>query len=731
MKLKYLIIFVFICSCGSLDQVALDSERFANKEDLESIKILNEIAPSSLSTSERAKIVLSKMSFEQKCEMIGGNGMGMKPFKSLGLREIVFADAAQGLRTYRGATAYPSGLSMAATWNRSLAHCLGNAIGKESLLFGIDYLLGPGINLYRLPTCGRNFEYLGEDPHLAGKLAAEYVRGLQSNRVGGVVKHFAVNNQEYDRHNLSSDLDEDVMQMFYFPAFKKVLDESGCAAVMMAYNPVNGVSASENKYLIKDVLRTQWGFDGIVMSDWGSTYNALGMMKADLDLEMPSGMYYNFSNMKSLLDQGKIEIEEIDSKVLRILETNFRLGIYDRARNSRKPLYNNEILSNNREIARQIATEGLVLLKNEKLLPLESSGDGYIVLVGPNAKNTETGGGGASYVVPVKKIDILKGIKKYSDKKVIYLNLKNNIIEQKHHSIIKGADAVLVCAGLNSKIEMEGLERYWELPEKRRHDLQTDNLLNQETLIKDIANLNRNTCVILTIGGGVKLEPWINNVAAVIHSFYGGQEIGTAVGRVIFGLDNPSGKLPFSMAKKWEDFEASKFYIEDDNIVKWRLWCYPYCDPQRLKIKSLVYGERFGVGYRNFVKNGIKPLYAFGYGLSYTTFNLTDCQIKASAGGDIEVTVSVVNTGVRSGAEVVQVYVQSPTHQSLSPLDLRGFDKVFLEAGEAQRVSFLIKKDDLKIFDSNSRSWKFIPGNYSVRVGTSSDSFAFTEDFKL
>lgn len=723
-KTVILLAIIILSSCGTLG----DEHGDLNKRDLRAIENLNKIAPASLPAGERAQLILDKMTLREKCAILAGINMSSKTFTNLGLRQVVYADSAQGVRTYWGATAFPSGISTAATWNRDLAYALGDAIGKEALLFGVDYILGPGINLYRLPTCGRNFEYLGEDPVLAGGMASEFVKGLQRNNVAATVKHFAANNQEYDRHCISSDIDEDVLQMLYFPAFKKVLQEAKCASLMTSYNLVNGVSASENQYLIKETLRKDWGFNGVVMTDWSGSYSTFGMMKADLDLEMPWGTHYNYKKINALLKKGEITIEDVDAKVLRLLETNLGLGIYDRARPIKNPSYDNPVLVKNREIAKQMAIESLVLLKNENLLPLENNSDGYILVLGPNAVNTEINGGGASYVVPVEKIDILDGIKKYSNKEIVYLDLKNNILTEDNHKLVEEADAVIVSLGLDKNIEKEDLERYWELPEDRRHKIQSDDFLNQESLVKSLIKLNKNTCAILTVGGGVKLKPWLDDLAAIIHSLYGGQFIGEAVARAIFGIDNPSGKLPFSMAKEWEDFEASKYYVKDDDIVKWGMWNYPFQNAERLKKKtrSMAYGERFGIGYRNFIKNNIEPLYAFGYGLSYTSFELKDFDIREKD-DIIKISLKVKNTGDRAGAEVVQIYVQSPTYKEQSPLDLRDFEKVYLEAGESKNIEFSIDKKDLEIFDIEERAWELSQGEYVIKIGNSSDNFVFTK----
>jgi len=480
---------------------------------------------------------------------------------------------------------------------------------------------------------------------------------------------------------------------------------------MTAYNPVNGISASENKYLMRDILRARWGFDGVIMSDWISVYNTLDPIKAGLNLEMPSDDYLNESAIKKLLKSGKIEVSEIDEMVYFVLLPSLQLGLYDRA-----PVDNSftEYGGEHDLVSLKIAQDGAVLLKNDKnILPLNKKRIKKLVVVGHNATTTATSGGGAGKVTPHDAISIVRGIKE--------LVPDVSVITSFNRKSIKEADAVVVCIGLDSWHEMESHERPWELTK------------SQINLVKRAVSLNSNTIVVITAGGGIETDSWIGDVSSVLHSFYGGQSVGTAVASILFGDVNPSGKLPMTMAKKWEDFSttAEDRFVKKSRI-KWSIWPMinlklPLMGSKALRrIWDVEYKEGVMVGYRHFDSDNVKPQFAFGHGLSYTNFDIVDSSLSQSTidkSGSVSVSATITNVGSRSGAEVLQVYVRDNNASVVRPdKELKGFKKVFLEAGESKTVSIKLNSDAFSFFDIESSDWKIESGDFTILVGNSSDN---------
>ncbi|WP_298155211.1 glycoside hydrolase family 3 protein [Flavobacterium sp.] len=795
------------------------------------------------SEDDRANDLLSRMTLEEKIDYIGGyKDFYIRGMPRFGLPEIKMTDGPVGTRNYGPTTAYPASILTSATWDTRLAYRFGEALGKDARERGVHILLAPGVNIYRSPMNGRNFEYLGEDPFLSGKMASNYIQGVQSQHVVATVKHFAANNQEWDRNNVSSDMDDRTLREIYLPAFKMAVQEGKAGAVMNSYNLVNGQHATQNGHLNNDILKGEWQFDGMLMSDWVATYDGVAAASGGLDLEMPSGAFMNRESLLPAIKSGKILESVIDDKVRRILRIIFRFGFYDNAYVASETKPNAE----NAQVALDLARNGIVLLKNDSaILPLKKSIKS-IAVIGPNAKQC-VAGGGSSYTTPFECVSLLDGITKYdksisvkyfagavppmeeyitqsplfisADSKTkglkaeYFLNqnlsglpfLKRNEAEINHnwsdatkdegipadhfsarytgtirpektavyklavrgddgynlfvdgktvidmwadhastlktvelsleagktydvkleyyenagdaqiefavyHEVIDfteaeksaaSADVAIVSVGFDNNSEGEGFDRSFELPPY------------QEELINVVAKANPNTVVVLNAGGNVYMQNWLPHVKGLLHAWFPGQEGGTAVAEILFGKTNPSGKLPASFEKKWEDNPTYNNYHDPDGD------------------KKVFYGEGLNIGYRYFDAAAVKPEFPFGFGLSYTTFAYSNLKITGS-GTTFTVTFNIKNTGEIAGAESAQVYV----HQNVSPVErpfkeLKGFAKVFLKAGESKTVSVTLDANAFSYFKTEKNAFGYDAGKFNVLVGASSEDIRLEETIQV
>lgn len=708
--LAILIATISFISCVNLDAGKVEKN---TEKELEIISRLHEIADPSLPSEERADLIIAQMSLKERIRFIGGyKRFFFKGYPEHGLREVECADATMGLRGHGRVTAFPMAIAMASTWNRDLMFNTGNVVARECKAKGVDVLLGPGVNIYRIPNNGRNYEYFGEDPYLAAQLSGEYIKGIQDLGIMAVVKHFAANNSDTDRHRMNSIVDERTLHEIYFPVFKHAVQDADVKSVMTAYNPVNGVSASENAEIIS-VLNDTWGFKGIVMADWESVYNAYDPFVAGLDLEMPGPRFMNARNLIPLLNKGKITEDQLNNKVKRILTACLDLGIYDRP--ALDPDFE-AFTPEHRDVAMQVAHEGIVLLKNEdNILPIADTVK-KIAVVGPRAKNTPSTGFGAG-MVPIPsdaKVDFYTGIKEAAGPGV----------EVKYTSptskFAKEADIVFACVGFSGWLEMESMDRDWEMPKSNLR------------VIKKAAKNNPNTVVLLTVGGGVETESWINDVKGVVHTYYLGEPRGTAIADILYGKVSPSGKLPFSMVKEYDDVPGTKNYLAKGKIML----RFP-----RLALNSKVlrqiwdchYEEGIYMGYRHHDTNNVAPQFEFGYGLSYTTFEMDNARLSAkeiSSDDTLTISVDVTNTGAMAGAEVVQLYIHDVDPAIDRPVqELKNFEKVFLEPGETKTVSMTIYKAALSYFDPELSDWKVSEGDFEARIGSSSRQIKQTLSF--
>ena len=774
--------------------------------------------------------ILKKMTVEEKLSYIGGvDWMYTRNIDRLGIHRMKMSDGPQGLGTHGQSTAYPATVLLAATWNEELAYEYGKSLGRDCNARGINVVLGPAVNIYRAPMCGRNFEYMGEDPYLSARTSAGYVKGVQDQGIMAVIKHFSANNSDYDRHEISNDIDERALNEIYFPAFKHAVQEAGVAAVMTSYNLIHGVYTTESPWLLKGVLRDQWGFNGLLMSDWGSTHHSIPAMKAGLDLEMPGGTRKP-EELAYYLKTGDITIEMVDEMVRHILRVMIAFDFKDGMKQNKNiPLDDPKAV----ETALNVAREGVVLLKNVKnTLPVNTKSVKNIVVVGKNAHGYIHGGGSGS-VVPFHHVSMYEGIQKEaarhninvtyvdeldflpgiiytgnSDEKGLHAAYFNNkdlsgtpVFERTEHKInnswtngtgIKGlgkenysvrwtgvvrpevtgeyefsvggddgyrlyfdnelvvdqwgvgsfrnssvtktleagkkydirfeyfqegggasvaliwghkgekkdafvdqlnrADMVIACFGHSSDTEGEGADRTFALPDA------------DAKMIARTLKCKKPVVGVVNAGGNVEMQAWEPGLKGLLWGWYAGQEGGTAVADVLFGNVNPSGKLPMTFEKCWEDNPVYNSYYDPDGD------------------KHVAYTEGIFVGYRGYDKLQREVQYPFGYGLSYTDFRLSNLSVSEPlADGSVEVTCKLSNTGKRDGAQVVQLYLGKEGGVVERPeKELKQFKKVFLKAGESATVKMMVTKDAFTYYDVAAKRFLQDKGNYNVMVGFSS-----------
>ena len=695
---------------------------------------------------ERITDALNRMTLEEKIAMVHAQSKFSSPgVERLGIPEVWMTDGPHGIRpevlwdewdqagwTNDSCIAYPALTCLAASWDPEMALLYGQSIGAEARYRKKTVLLGPGVNIYRTPLNGRNFEYMGEDPYLAGKMVVPYIHGVQQNGVAACVKHYALNNHEINRHTTNVVVDDRALREIYLPAFKEAVHKGKAWSIMGSYNLYKGQHVCHNQYLLNDILKGEWGFDGVVVSDWGGTHDTEQSIKNGLDLEFGSwtnGLsngasnaydnYYMAQPYLKLIKEGKVGTTELDDKVRRILRLIFRTEM---DRNRPWGSMNSEA---HYAAARKIGEAGIVLLKNENnILPIDLNRTKKILVVGENAVKMMTVGGGSSSLKVEREISPLDGIKaRVGDKAEVkwvrgYVgdasgeyngvvtgqNLKDNrsaeeLIAEAVQAA-KESDVVIFIGGLN-KSDGQDCE------DSDREGLNLS--YGQDELISALAKANKNL-VVVNISGNAIAMPWVKDVPSIVQDWYIGSEAGTALASILMGDVNPSGKLPFTFPVKLEDNSAHALgeYVskKSENVI------------------DVKYNESIFVGYRWADKQKkVKPLFAFGHGLSYTTFEYCKVAIdKKEMTKDemLTVTVSVTNTGKRDGAEVVQLYISDLKSSLPRPIkELKGFKKVFLKAGETQTVTFEIEKEALQYYNDIKQEWVVEPGKFEAIVAAS------------
>ena len=602
------------------------------------------------------------------------------------------------------ATALPMTIGLAAGFDPELAREYGDIIGSETATLGQHVLEGPGVCLHRTPIAGRNFEYFSEDPYLSGVMGVEVTKAIQDHDVIAMGKHFVVNDQEYERFRTSVELDEHVLRELYLLPFEMLVKDGDIAAMMSAYNRVRGVYATENRYILNDILRDEWGFEGYVQSDFWSCRSAAASLNAGMDHEMPDAKWLNETNVKNALQDTSLEIQTVDRALIRRYTQMFRFGQFER------PYNPGEIdAKGHGAISRKIGSQMAVLLKNEgEMLPLDPKAYGSIVIIGQSefVDDACNGGGGSSKVIPLYTVPPVEGMQNVlqglgSDTKVSKFTVDkdlSNIEEAK--AAAAEADMVIVMAGL---VASEGF------------DLPSPNMLNdQNRMVDELLDINPNTVVVLKSSSPVMM-PWISKAKAVLEAWNQGTEDGHVVADLLFGVVNPSGKVPTTYAAS----EGDLLYANNPER-------YPGTDEGN-GFPVIRYSEGLNMGYRWFQSQGIKPLFPFGYGLSYTSFELSGFSVTPSqtdGNSPIEVNVTVTNTGKVAGAEVVQVYLGIPM-KGQPPKRLVGFQKVYLEPNESREVTITIDpmatNHPMGVWDYYEHDFVVKPGEYTVYLGTSSE----------
>lgn len=648
---------------------------------------------------DRAADLVKRMTLDEKIHMVAGavDGFHTYAVPRLGIPAVRMADGPQGVRNIDGkniqSTFYPCGISAAATWNRDAVREMGAGIGCAAKAHGVQIMLGPGVNIYRSALCGRNFEYYGEDPYLAGETALNYIEGMQDQGVIATIKHFALNQQEYDRHGVSSNADERTINEIYFATFRKAVEKGHVGAVMTSYNLVNGVHAAESDWLINRNLRA-WGFDGIVMSDWVSNYDPVNFATVGVDLEMPRAYAATEQNLKPLIENGVVREEDLDAKCIHILQTLSAFGFLDSPLNA-DPSAEDSALSQKR--AYELALEGPVLLKNEDgILPLKPGKKNLIAVIGPNA-NSIVCGGGSGWVNPEDG----KGVTLYDGLRSLGRNWNVVLLGTPDPEIIGKASAVVVSVGFNQDTEKEGKDRDYAF---KHRSIQND-------LVAKVASYNKNVIVVANSGGEFDVTPWADKVKAIILDWYPGQEGGTAIAAILSGKVSPSGRLPFTFWGSLDKNPAQRWYKT--------LPLHPRADRDRYHITD--YGEGIFVGYRGVEKFGVKPMFPFGYGLTYTAFDYSGLTVSA-AGDGFDVSFTVKNTGSTPAKEVAQVYVAPVKPSVMRPAkELKGYDKKLIDKGGSVQFTIHLGPDAFSYYDVDTHSWKLDRGEYRILVGASSD----------
>lgn len=697
---------------------------------------------------QRIEQLLSQLTLEEKLDMIHGAGLfRTEGVERLGIPAFYFSDGPHGVRAeFHNSKWIPAGhgddsvsylpcnSALASTWNRELAYASGSVLGEEARGRGKDMILAPGINIKRSPLCGRNFEYLTEDPYLAGEMAVSIIRGIQQHDVSACVKHFAVNSQETDRLMVDTLVDERTLREIYLPAFKKALQEGKSYSIMGAYNKLNGEHCCENPTLLEEILRKEWGFDGTVVSDWAAVHRTKEASEVSLDVEMSVtddfDNYYLANPLKEMIRKGEISEKCVDNKIRNILRMMYRLKMLGEEKELRSAgAYNTP---EHRQAMLATARESVILLKNEdKKLPLNAKKIKKLAVIGQNAQVLHAYGGGSSEIKALYEINPLMGIKMLlgGNTKVCYapgyaiptkeqeseVNWQQDSVNmetmaaihapvvmhdftdteegkrllQEAITLAEECDEVIFVGGLNHEYDVEGNDRgSMKLP------------YGQDKVIEALLQVRPDMIVVMVAGSSVEM-PWKAQTPAIVWSYYAGMETGTALAEVLFGKTNPSGKLAETFPYTYGDTPTGK-------------------NGEFAKVGSVEHKEGVFVGYRYYESKEVDVSYCFGHGLSYTEFVLSDFAQKKEIDGTIILSFTVKNIGDCAGAEVVQVYIGPATYQEEHPVkELKNFTKIFLESGESKRVEMCLAADDFAHYDVEKKAFVTTPGEYKIMIGTS------------
>ncbi|GAB6549250.1 glycoside hydrolase family 3 C-terminal domain-containing protein [Bacillus mobilis] len=652
------------------------------------------------------KRIISQMTLEEKASLCSGlDFWNTKGIERLGIPSIMVTDGPHGLRKQaEGAdhlgiynsipsTCFPSAVGLASTWNKELINQVGVALGEECQAENVGVLLGPGANIKRSPLCGRNFEYFSEDPYLSSQMAANHVKGVQSQGVGTSLKHFAANNQEHRRMSVDAIVDERTLREIYLASFEDVIKEAQPWTIMSAYNKINGEYASENTYLLNDILKDEWGFEGFVVSDWGAVNERVASLANGLELEMPSSFGIGEKKIIDAVNGGELSEEKLDQSVERLLNIIFK-AVDNQLENA---VYSKEA---HHQLAREVASESMVMLQNEdSILPLKK--EGTVAVIGEFAKQPRYQGGGSSHINPTKLESILEEIEMVSGEKTNILfaqgydlasdDVDENMVNEAK-KVAESADTAVLFVGLPDRYESEGFDRkHLQMPK------------NHVQLIEAIAKVQNNIVIVLSNGAPIEM-PWIGKVKGILEGYLGGQALGGAIADILFGDANPSGKLAETFPKVLSDNPSYLNFPGEGDKVE--------------------YKEGVFVGYRYYDKKKIEPLFSFGFGLSYTDFEYSNLSIDKKEIKDtdtVSVRVNVKNTGSIAGKEIVQLYIKDVESSMIRPeKELKGFEKVELQPGEEKTVSFILNKRSFAYYNVEWKDWHVETGEFEILVGKSS-----------
>lgn len=657
--------------------------------------------------------LLQELTLEEKAGLCSGQDFWhTKAVERLGIPSVMVSDGPHGLRKqdihpdHMGmgesveAICFPTASAMACSFDRDLLHSVGDALGEECIAEDLAVLLGPGINMKRSPICGRNFEYYSEDPLVAGELGASFVNGVQDHGVGTSLKHFAANNQEYRRMSVSAEIDERTLREIYLSAFETVVKKAQPWTIMCSYNRINGVYSSDNQWLLQDVLRDEWGFEGLVMTDWGAMNDRVTALKAGLDLEMPSSHGETDKLIVSAVQNGTLSEEILDCAVSRVLTMVNRYLTHKKDTTYDKKAHH--------DLARQTAEQSAVLLKNDSILPLQTGQ--RVAMIGEFAKTPRIQGGGSSHINCYRIESALESIAESAIGEVTYAQGFRTDIDQTDPALLeeaiqtaKDAEVAVIFAGLPDDFESEGFDR--------KHIRMPD---CQNELIDKICAVQPNTVIVLHSGSPIEM-PWLPKVRAVLNMYLSGQASGGAAVRLLYGEVNPSGKLAETFPLRLEDnpsylnFPGTRYQVN--------------------------YQEGIFIGYRYYDKKKMDVLFPFGYGLSYTTFAYDDLKVSTASATDAEtvtVSVDVKNTGQRAGAEIVQLYIHNPVGEAIRPdKELRGFAKVFLEPGETKTVTMTLDGRAFSYYHTGIHDWYAEDGEYEILIGANSRDIRLRQSIQI
>jgi beta-glucosidase len=658
------------------------------------------------------KSIIAQMTLEEKAALCtGANAWTTTPIERLGVPEMLVSDGPHGVRRVPDvntmalkslpATCFPTASCLASTWDVDLLYKMGEALAEECIALNVDAVLGPGANMKRSPLGGRNFEYFSEDPFLAGEMASSLIKGVQNKGVGTSLKHFAVNNQEFQRFSISAEVDERTLREIYLLAFEKAVKQSKPWTVMCAYNKLNGIYCSENHYLLTDILKNEWGFEGLVVSDWGAVHDRVAALRGGLDWEMPGPQERRVKAVIEAVRAGELDESILDESVRRILSIVFKA--------QETPKGGQFDVEAHHQLARKIATEGFVLLKNNGVLPLKNLQ--HIAVVGRSAESAHFQGGGSSHInptqvaIPFKELQAQAGEAEltYAEGYPADDSFSQEMIDQVVN-LAQSAEVAILYIALPTFKESEGYDR---------PDL--DLTRQQIALIKAVSRVQPRTVVVLNNGSPVVVSDWIDDVAAVLEAWMMGQAGGAAIADVLFGRVNPSGKLAETFPLKLSDTPA---------YLNW---------PG--EVGEVRYGEGLFIGYRYYDAKGVPVQYPFGYGLSYTTFAYSNPKISAKSFKDVDgltITVDITNTGTVAGKETVQVYVHDQKSGLVRPpKELKGFVKVELQPGETKSVSVSLDFRSFAFYHPEHRRWITEDGEFDILIGASATDIRCCETVML